>query len=149
MAKHTPFGMAVFVEKASFGRPLRMRRPDLVCGSGWNSSPEASIELARAILLDAGGDELLADRLGKRFSSEVLESLPIYGFRLSREEVLEWIGAHSATNIGSDWVRRVDLFSGIGHRGYSAVSRPRGPVQPPTWSYGHRRSGIETYLNKR
>ncbi len=101
MAKHTPFGMAVFVEKASFGRPLRMRRPDLVCGSGWNSSPEASIELARAILLDAGGDELLADRLGKRFSSEVLESLPIYGFRLSREEVLAWIGAHSATNIES------------------------------------------------
>ena len=118
MAKHTPFGMAVFVEKASFGRPLRMRRPDLVCGSGWNSSPEASIELARAILLDAGGDELLADRLGKRFSSEVLESLPIYGFRLSREEVAgvdrRSLGDEYREPTGS---RRVDLFSGIGHRG--------------------------------
>ena len=99
VAKQTPFGLAVFVERANFGRPLRLRRPELVCGSGWNNSEEASRDLATAILRDAGGDQTLAERLGAIFSSEVIASLPVAGFRLTRDQVVEWIEAHNDTRI--------------------------------------------------
>ncbi len=104
VAKRTPFGLAVFVERANFGRPLRLRKPELICGSGWSGSEEASRDLATAILLDAGGDEALAERLGPIFSSEVVASLPVAGFRLTRDQVVEWIDVRSrVTEIPAGW----------------------------------------------
>jgi hypothetical protein len=99
VAKRTPFGLAVFVERANFGRPLHLRRPELVCGSGWSHSEEASRDLATAILLDAGCGEALAERLGASFSSEVIASLPVVGFRLTRDRVVEWIDARNQPDL--------------------------------------------------
>ena len=84
--KTTPFGPAVFVEEGEVGHPLIGSRQYT-----WGTAGSKPVELARGILLDATGQEGLADRLCRAFTWEIVGLLPAEYFRLGKEEVLAWV----------------------------------------------------------
>jgi hypothetical protein len=56
-------------------------------------------EVARAILFDATGNEMLAERLCRPFTWEVVSKLPPDGFQITREDVLAWVEGDGAPNL--------------------------------------------------
>ena len=115
VGKWTAFGRAVFVEAGNLSHPLIVGERDSACGLRWRDD-DTEIEIARALLLHATGEEELAGRLGAGFAEAVLASLPPAGFRLSRERVLGWVN------------RRLTGQSGAPS---SAAARPREPAPRP------------------
>ena len=91
VGKATALGRAVVVERGEFGRPLALGDAALVRGYSWGRAGIGPRELARAILIDATGNEMLAERLCRPLTWEVIGNLSPDGFRLGRSEVLAWI----------------------------------------------------------
>jgi hypothetical protein len=91
VGKSTALGRAVFVEHGDFASPLRLRQPELLCGYAWGRRGSMPREVGRAILAEATGNEILAERLCRPFTWEVIAELPASGFRLTRTEVLNWV----------------------------------------------------------
>jgi hypothetical protein len=89
----TPLGRAVFTYSDGELRPLRLAPPALVRGYAWGRAGVGPREVARAILLDATGNEMLAERLCRRYTWEVVSNLPTEGFRISKSQVLAWLGS--------------------------------------------------------
>jgi hypothetical protein len=87
----TQFGRKVSVERAGDPEPLRLAEPALTCGYAWGRSGSVPRDVARAILLDATGNEMLAERLCRPFTWEVVSALPPAEFTITRTEVLAWI----------------------------------------------------------
>lgn len=56
-----------------------------------NPGTYGSLLLARSLLADATGRMDLAVRLFREFEREVVRKLPPEGFRLTREQVVEWV----------------------------------------------------------
>lgn len=88
----TPFGPAVFVRQDGIGRPLRLGDRAGARGDAWGRTGLRAREVSRAILIDATENEMLAERLCRPFTWEVLSGLPPGGFQLSRKDVLAWVG---------------------------------------------------------
>jgi hypothetical protein len=87
----TAFGPAVFIRQDGIGRPLRLGEAAGGHGYTWGRTGLRAREVSRAILLDAAGNEMLAERLCRPFTWEVLSGLPPGGFQLRRQEVLAWV----------------------------------------------------------
>jgi hypothetical protein len=87
----TPLGRAVFRHTDGELQALRLSQPALVRGYAWGRAGSGPREVARAILLDATGNEMLAERLCRPYTWEVISQLPNDGFRITRKEVLAWI----------------------------------------------------------
>lgn len=82
-------GGTVVIEADGERWPLPLREGG--SGYAWGRAGAAPRELARAILLDATGNEMLAERLCRPLTWELVAELPRVGFRLTRAEVLGWI----------------------------------------------------------
>jgi hypothetical protein len=91
VGRSTWSGRAVSVERASGAEPLRLAERALTCGYAWGRSGSVPRDVARAILLDATGNEMLAERLCRPFTWEVVAALPAAGFTVTKAEVLAWI----------------------------------------------------------
>jgi hypothetical protein len=87
----TPLGRAVFTHADGELQALRLSQPALVRGYAWGRAGSGPREVARAILLDATGNEMLAERLCRPYTWEVISQLPTEGFRITKKEVLAWI----------------------------------------------------------
>jgi hypothetical protein len=87
----TPLGRAVFTYADGQLRALRLSQPALVRGYAWGRAGFGPREVARAILLDVTGNEMLAERLCRPYTWEVISQLPTEGFRITRKEVLAWL----------------------------------------------------------
>jgi hypothetical protein len=87
----TQFGRKVSVERAGSAEPLRLDEPALTCGYAWGRSGSVPRDVARAILLDATGNQMLAERLCRPFTWEVVSELPPAEFTITKTEVLAWI----------------------------------------------------------
>jgi Family of unknown function (DUF6166) len=101
----TTIGRTVVVEDGE-ERNLLALRPTQIGGYAWGRAGVLPREVARAILADATGNPMLAERLCRPLTWEVISQLPEGGFRLSRAEVLDWIenrelGASSAPQLAS------------------------------------------------
>lgn len=92
----TAFGPAVFIRQDGIGRPLRLGEAAAGRGYAWGRTGVRAREVSRAILIDASGNEMLAERLCRPFTWEVLSGLPPGGFQLSKEEVLAWLARASS-----------------------------------------------------
>lgn len=97
----TAFGPAVFIRQDGIGRPLRLGEGAGARAYAWGRTGPRAREVSRAILIDATGNEMLAERLCRPFTWEVLSGLPPGGFQLRREEVLAWTERFSGNRLGS------------------------------------------------
>jgi hypothetical protein len=91
VGKSTALGRVVVVEGGELGRPLALGDAALIRGYSWGRGGIGPRELARAILIEATGNEMLVERLCRPLTWEVIGKLPPDGFRLERSEVLAWI----------------------------------------------------------
>lgn len=82
-------GSTVVIENGGERWPLPLRESG--GGYAWGRAGAGPRELARAILLDATGNEMLAERLCRPLTWEIVAELPREGFRLTEAEVLGWI----------------------------------------------------------
>ena len=98
VGERTPLGPAVLVREGGVGRPLRLAEAVQGRGYAWGRTGKRARELSRAILIDATGNEMLAERLCRPFTWEVLSALPPAGFRLGRSEVRAWVEEHGWRN---------------------------------------------------
>lgn len=87
----TACGRRVSIVDEGGRRPLPAGDPDGEQRYAWGRGGPAARELARAILLDATGNPMLAERLCRPLTWEVLRRLPETRFRLTRAEVLAWV----------------------------------------------------------
>jgi hypothetical protein len=87
----TPMGRTVAIEEGGRRRALPMADSAQIGGYAWGRAGAVPREVARAILLDATGNPMLAERLCRPLTWEVVSTLPTAGFRLSRTEVLAWV----------------------------------------------------------
>lgn len=87
----TAFDKAVFVDGERGLQTLRLAGSALTFGYAWGRAGSGPREVARAILIDATGNEMLAERLCRPFTWEVVAKLPSDGFRITRREVLAWV----------------------------------------------------------
>jgi len=95
VGRSTWSGRAVSVERATGAEPLRLAAPALTCGYAWGRSGTVPREVARAILLDATGNEMLSERLCRPFTWEVVAALPAAEFTITKAEVLAWISSRA------------------------------------------------------
>lgn len=86
----TPLGRAVFRETDGELEPLPLPESAQLRGYTWGRQGSGPRDLARAILLDATANPMLAERLCRPFTWEVVSLLPVDGFKLTLEEVLTW-----------------------------------------------------------
>jgi hypothetical protein len=86
----TTIGRTVVVEVGE-SRELLAMRPTQIGGYAWGRAGVLPREVARAILLDATDNPMLAERLCRPLTWEVIAALPVEGFRLTRAEVLSWV----------------------------------------------------------
>jgi hypothetical protein len=94
----TAFGKAVFIGDEGGLRTLRLGGSALTSGYAWGRAGPGPREVARAILTDATGNEMLAERLCRPFTWEVVAKLPADEFSITGAEVLAWVeskGHHS------------------------------------------------------
>jgi hypothetical protein len=92
----TPMGRTVAVEEDGRRRALPMADSAQIGGYAWGRAGAVPREVARAILLDATGNPMLAERLCRPLTWDVVSTLPSGGFRLSRADVLTWISVQGA-----------------------------------------------------
>lgn len=96
VGKWTPLGRAVFLEQDGMACPLRLSESPLAHGYAWGRTGTVPREVARAILLDATHNEMLAERLCRPLTWEVIARLPAEGFRITRTEILAWVEGRAA-----------------------------------------------------
>jgi hypothetical protein len=96
VGRWTPLGRAVFLEQDGAARPLRLSESALAHGYAWGRTGSVPREVARAILLDATDNEMLAERLCRPLTWEVIARLPTEGFRITRTEILAWVEDRAA-----------------------------------------------------
>lgn len=87
----TPLGRAVFSYRDRQFHCLPLSDGAAARGYAWGQTGSAAREVARAILLDATGNEMLAERLCRPYTWKVISRLQPGGFVLARSKVLEWI----------------------------------------------------------
>lgn len=87
----TPLGRAVFRYRKRLFHALPLGDARAARGYVWGRVGSGPREVARAILLDATRNEMLAERLCRPYTWEVVSQLAPEGFALPREEVLNWI----------------------------------------------------------
>jgi hypothetical protein len=87
----TAFGKTVFIGDEAGLRTLRLGGSALTIGYTWGRAGPGPREVARAILIDATGNEMLAERLCRPFTWEVVSKLPSDEFCITRADVLAWI----------------------------------------------------------
>jgi hypothetical protein len=87
----TTFGKTVFIGDEAGLQTLRLPGSALTCGYTWGRAGPGPRELARAILVDATGNEMLAERLCRPFTWEVVSKLPADEFCTTRADVLAWV----------------------------------------------------------
>jgi hypothetical protein len=88
----TAFEKTVFVDGERGLQVLRLSGSTLTtAGYTWGRAGPGPREVARAILIDATGNEMLAERLCRPFTWEVVSKLPSDGFCITRKEVLAWV----------------------------------------------------------
>lgn len=94
----TQLGRVVVIEEGERRRALPIAEPTR--GYSWGRTGASVRELARAILIDATRNEMLAERLCRPLTWEVIAQLPADSFRLSRAEVLAWVDARAEPPTG-------------------------------------------------
>ncbi len=88
----TAFGKTIFIGDARSLQTLRLGGSALTSGyNTWGRAGPGPREVARAILIDATGNEMLAERLCRPFTWEVVSKLPADEFCITRKEVLAWV----------------------------------------------------------
>lgn len=87
----TAFGKTVFIGDEAGLQTLRLGGSALTIGYTWGRAGPGPREVARAILIDATGNEMLAERLCRPFTWEVVSKLPADEFRVTRADVLAWV----------------------------------------------------------
>jgi Family of unknown function (DUF6166) len=94
----TAFGKTVFIGDEGGGlQTLRLARSALTTtGYAWGRAGPGPREVARAILIDATGNDMLAERLCRPFTWEVVSKLPADEFSITRAEVLAWVEDHGS-----------------------------------------------------
>ena len=102
LGRWTPLGRAVFIYSDGELRALRLAEPALVRGYAWGRAGSGPREVARAIVLDATGNEMLAERLCRPYTWEVISKLPVAGFEIAKTEVLAWVGGRSVADSGTE-----------------------------------------------
>ena len=94
----TAYERTVFIEGERGLQTLRLAGSTLItAGYAWGRAGPGPREVARAILIDATGNEMLAERLCRPFTWEVVSKLPSDGFRITRKDVLAWVEAPTRT----------------------------------------------------
>jgi hypothetical protein len=91
VGRSTPLGRIVFVDRGEGPRPLALRDAFPSRGYAWGRAGAGPREVARAILLDATGNEMLSERLCRPLTWDLISHLPPDYFRLTRAEVLAWV----------------------------------------------------------
>jgi hypothetical protein len=87
----TAFGKTVFIGDETGLQTLRLGDPALTSGYTWGRAGPGPREVARAILIDATGNEMLAERLCRPFTWEVVSKLATDEFCITRADVLAWV----------------------------------------------------------
>jgi hypothetical protein len=91
----TPLGRAVVIEQGEELQPLQLAESARIRGYAWGRTGTGPREVARAMLLDATDNPMLAERLCRPLTWEVVAHLPVDGFRLTRGEIEAWIAEHA------------------------------------------------------
>lgn len=91
VGRSTPLGRIVFVDRGEGLRPLALRDAPPSHGYAWGRGGAGPREVARAILLDATGNEMLSERLCRPLTWDLISHLPHDSFRLTRVEILAWV----------------------------------------------------------
>jgi hypothetical protein len=81
----------VWVWEGELRRALPWWGERVAVGFEWGRVGIGARELARAILLDATGNVMLAELHCREMTHQVVAHLPESGFELGREEVLAWL----------------------------------------------------------
>ena len=88
----TAFGKTVFIGDEEGLQTLRLLGgSELTSGYTWGRAGPGPREVARAILTNATGNEMLAERLCRPFTWEVVSKLASDSFCVTRKEVLAWV----------------------------------------------------------
>lgn len=87
----TAAGRDVFVTGEDGDRVLRVGGGRLVGGHAWGRGGAVPREVSRAMLIDATGNPMLAERLCRGFTWEVIAGLPASGFEITRDAVIDWV----------------------------------------------------------
>ncbi|MFT3865457.1 MAG: hypothetical protein QM729_14385 [Solirubrobacterales bacterium] len=95
----TPVGASVVVRDGTSRLPLPPAGDGQAGAYTWGTAGSHPVELARAILADASGDQAVAGRLSMAFTWEVVAGLPADFFTLRRTDVLDWIDHHAAAAV--------------------------------------------------
>ena len=82
------WGSRVWVEQ---GQTRRMLRQSGDVSFSWGRRGLGTRQLAQAILADATGNPMLAQRLSRDLAIEVVAQLDDSGFELGRDDVLAWV----------------------------------------------------------
>lgn len=84
--------------------PVAMEMPGGT-SAGWGTSATSggALALAKAIIADATGEPLVAERLAGRFAAEALGRMSDRGFVLTRFEVLRWVDKSTSGADDSRW----------------------------------------------
>ena len=85
------WGRRVWVEQGQTRRKLRQSGEDLLEGFSWGRRGLGTRQLAEAMLADATGNPMLAQRLSRDLAIEVVAELDEGGFELGSSEVLAWV----------------------------------------------------------
>ena len=85
------FGKTIFIGDEEGLQTLRLAGSALTSGYTWGRAGPGPREVARAILTDATGNDMLAERLCRPFTWEVVSKLAPDDFCLTRREVLAWV----------------------------------------------------------
>lgn len=83
---------AVYLDDGEDLLPLTLSG-EIAAECEWGRTGIGPRELARAVLLNATGNEMLAERLCRQFTWEVVSHWPDDGFEIDRSEVEEWISS--------------------------------------------------------
>lgn len=92
----TPFGPAVRVIREGVEEPLPLSESSGGRTYCWARVGMQARELSRALLKDATRNEMLAERFCRPFTWELVSAFPPQGFRLGRDEVLDWLRDYQA-----------------------------------------------------
>lgn len=94
------FGKTVFIGDEEGLQTLPLGGSELTSGYTWGRPGPGPREVARAILTDATGNEMLAERLCRPFTWEVVSKLPANGFCITRKDVLAWVESDESPPLG-------------------------------------------------
>ena len=92
------WGRRVWVEQGTTRRMLRQSGEDRLIGFAWGRRGVGTRQLAEAMLADATGNPMLAQRLSRDLAVEVVAELDEGGFELGSHEVLAWVSQRAETD---------------------------------------------------